>query len=312
MSRPINYKHLHYFWAVTRWGGITRAAERLSLTPQTLSGQIKQLESSLGVALFNVIGKRLELTEAGRLAYSYADEMFSLGSELGAVLQALPDGRVQHFRVGIADSLPKSMAQRLLTPALSLPDPLRLVCREGNLEQLLADLAVHRLDFVLSIRPVPQGLNVRSFNHRLGESAIGLFQARIHAEVAEPFPGVLHGRPMLLPGEDSPLRTALLAWCESKRVVPRIVGEFDDSALLKAFGAAGIGIFPAPLALRAEIERHYDSVLLGEADGVMQQYYAISNQRRVSHPAVSAVIDAAGPLLDDRAVRSSKKPTTGR
>jgi LysR family transcriptional activator of nhaA len=309
MNRPINYKHLHYFWAVARWGGITRAAERLHLSPQTLSGQIKQLEEGIGVALFATMGKRLELTEAGRLAYSYADEMFSLGAELGEVLLSLPDGRAQHFRVGIADSLPKSMAQRLLAPALTLSEPMRLICREGALEPLLADLALHRLDFVLSIRPVPQGLNVRSFNHALGESAMGLFRSRRHVDAAMPFPQGIHGQPLLLPGEDSPLRTALLAWCEAKRVVPRIVGEFDDSALMKAFGAAGTGIFPAPLALRAEIERQYDSVLLGIADGVSQHYYAISNERRVSHPAVSAIIDAAVPLLAETIQQSSKKPT---
>lgn len=297
MSRSINYKHLHYFWAVSRWGGITRASERLHLSPQTLSGQIKQLEDSLGVALFATIGKRLELTEAGRLAYSYADEMFSLGAELGEALQSLPDGRTQQFRIGIADAFPKSMAQRLLAPALTLSDPMRLICREGALEPLLADLALHRLDFVLSIRPVPQGLNVRSFGHALGKSAIGLFRSRHHAVSDAPFPQALHGQPLLLPSEDSPLREALLAWCESKRVVPRIVGEFDDSALMKAFGAAGSGLFPAPLALRDEIERHYDSSLLGVADGVSQRYYAISNERRVSHPAVSAIVGAAGVLL---------------
>jgi LysR family transcriptional regulator, transcriptional activator of nhaA len=307
MNRSINYKHLHYFWAVARWGGVTRAAGRLHLSPQTLSGQIKQLEDGLGVALFSAIGKRLELTEAGRLAYSYADEMFSLGAELGEVLRSLPDGRVQHFRIGIADSLPKSMAQRLIAPALILSEPIRLICREGALEPLLADLALHRLDLVLSIRPVPQGLNVRSFNHAMGESSIGLFRSRRHVDAAEPFPRAVHGQPLLLPGEDSPLRAALLTWCEAKRVVPRIVGEFDDSALMKAFGAAGTGIFPAPLALRAEIERQYDSLLLGVADGVSQHYYAISNERRVIHPAVSAIISAAGPLLAGANAQPTKK-----
>jgi LysR family transcriptional activator of nhaA len=312
MSRSINYKHLHYFWAVARWGGITRASERLHLSPQTLSGQIKQLEDSLGVALFVAVGKRLELTEAGRLAYSYADEMFSLGAELGEALQSLPDGRTQHFRVGIADAFPKSMTQRLLAPALTLSEPIRLICREGALETLLADLALHRLDFVLSIRPVPQGLNVRSFGHALGESAIGLFRARRHADAGAPFPQAMHGQPLLLPSEDSPLREALLAWCERKRVVPRIVGEFDDSALMKAFGAAGSGLFPAPLALRDEIERHYDSLLMGVADGVSQRYYAITNERRVSHPAVGAIIAAAGGVLsgttaDAGGAGSSKK-----
>jgi LysR family transcriptional regulator, transcriptional activator of nhaA len=262
--------------------------------------------------LFATLGKRLELTEAGRLAYSYADEMFSLGAELGQALQSLPDGRTQHFRIGIADAFPKSMAQRLLAPALSLSEPMRLICREGALEPLLADLALHRLDFVLSIRPVPQGLNVRSFGHALGESAIGLFRSRRHADTDKPFPQAVHGQPLLLPSEDSPLREALLAWCETNRVVPRIVGEFDDSALMKAFGAAGSGLFPAPMALRGEIERLYDSLLLGVADGVSQRYYAISNERRVSHPAVSAIIGAAGALLPGAVEGSSKKPKTGR
>jgi LysR family transcriptional regulator, transcriptional activator of nhaA len=306
MARAINYKHLHYFWAVTRWGGITRAAERLHLTPQTLSGQIKQLEESLGVGLFRTVGKRLELTEAGRLAYSYADEMFSLGAELGDALQALPEGRPESFRVGIADAVPKSMAQRLLAPVLD--DGLRLVCREGDLEPLLADLALHRFDMVLSIRPVPQGLNVRSFSHRLGESAIGFFQSRRRPKPRTAFPACLHGQPFLMPGHDSPLRADLLAWCEARRVVPKIVGDFDDSALLKAFGAAGAGVFPAPLALRGEIEQRYDGVLIGIAEDVLQAYYAISNERRVSHPAMSAITTAAGRVLDEGPVQSSKKP----
>jgi LysR family transcriptional regulator, transcriptional activator of nhaA len=306
MTRAINYKHLHYFWAVSRWGGITRAAERLHLTPQTLSGQIKQLEESLGVALFRTAGKRLELTEAGRLAYSYADEMFSLGAELGDALQALPEGRQESFRVGIADAVPKSMAQRLLAPVLD--DGLRLVCREGDLEPLLADLALHRFDMVLSIRPVPQGLNVRSFSHRLGESAIGFFQSRRRPKARTAFPACLHGQPFLMPGHDSPLRADLLSWCETHRVVPKIVGDFDDSALLKAFGAAGAGVFPAPLALRGEIERRYDGVLIGVVEGVQQAYFAISNERRVSHPAMNAIAAAAGRILGEGAVPTSRKP----
>jgi LysR family transcriptional activator of nhaA len=308
MTRAINYKHLHYFWAVSRWGGITRAAERLHLTPQTLSGQIKQLEDSLGVVLFRPVGKRLELTEAGRVAYSYADEMFSLGAELGEALRALPAGRPETFRVGIADAVPKTMAQRLLAPALEIADGIRLVCREGDLEPLLADLALHRFDMVLSIRPVPQGLNLRNYNHRLGESTIGFFQARSRGRPRGAFPRCLHGQPLLLPGQDSPLRADLLTWCEERRVVPRIVGDFDDSALVKAFGAAGAGVFPAPLALRDEVERRYDSVLIGVADGVLESYYAISNERRVSHPAVSAIVAAAGRMLAEGAPASSKKP----
>lgn len=297
MTRPLNYKHLHYFWAVARWGGIARAAERLHLTPQTLSGQIKLLEGSLGVALFRTAGKRLELTEAGRTAYSYADEMFSLGAELSEALASTPGGRSPSLRIGVADAMPKALAQRLIAPALALTPAPRLVCREGLLETLLGELALHRLDLVLSTCPVPPGLNVRSFNHRLGSSPIGIYQARVGANRRAPFPKALHGQPMLLPGQDSPLRANLLAWFEAHRLVPRIVGDFDDSALMKAFGAAGAGLFPAPLAARAEIARGYDAVLLGVAGDVHEDYFAISNERRVSHPGVKAITEGADEAL---------------
>lgn len=297
MQRSINYKHLHYFWAVTRAGGITRAAEKLHLTPQTLSGQIKQLERSMGVALFQAVGKRLELTEAGRVAYSYADEMFSLAAELGDALQAFPPGRTQTFRVGIADAVPKSLAYCLIAPVSSAPEAPRLICREGVLENLLADLALHRLDFVLSTRPVPPGLNLRTYNHRLGESVIGMFAPRALELPHAGFPRCLHGQPLLLPGGDSPVRAQLLAWCEKRRIVPRVVGEFDDPALMKAFARGGCGLFPAPMAIRAEIEDSYASCLLGELEGVSETYYAISTERRVSHPGVRTVIDAAAGTL---------------
>lgn len=313
MSRPLNYKHLHYFWAVARWGGLTRAAERLHLSPQTLSGQIRQLEHATGTALFRAAGKRLELTEAGRLAFSYADEMFSLGAELGERLRALPGAAFSVFRVGVADAVPKWLAQRLLAPALALDPPQRLVCHEGALEPLLADLALHRLDFVLSTRPAPAGLNVRCYRHRLGEDGIGLYRARAAVEPGEPFPQSLHGRPWLLPGTDSPLRAQLLEWCEARRIVPRVVGDFDDSALMKAFGAAGAGIFPAPLAAHAEIERAYDAVLLGAVDGVREAYFALSGERRVTHPGVRAIIEAAPEVLAGGGpVRSSEKPKKNR
>ena len=293
MRRALNYKHLHYFWAVVRAGGVTRAAEKLHLTPQTLSGQLKQLEDSVGVALFTPVGKRLELTEAGRVAYSYADEMFSLAAELGEALKSLPAGRAQSFRVGVADAVPKSVAHRLIAPAQQLADPIRLVCREGTLENLLAELALHRLDCVLSTRPVPQGLSVRSYNHKLGSSAIGLYAPRLLELPLSGFPRCLHGQPLLLPSEDSPVRQQLMLWLEEHRVVPRVVGEFDDTALMKTFGRAGVGVFPAPIAIRDEIDHVYGSQLLGAAGGIEESYFAISTERRVSHPGVRAMIDAA-------------------
>lgn len=293
MRRSLNYKHLHYFWAVVRAGGITRAAEKLHLTPQTLSGQLKQLEESVGVELFTQVGKRLELTEAGRVAYSYADEMFSLAAELGEALKSLPAGRAQSFRVGVADAVPKSIAHRLIAPAMRLADPIRLVCREGKLENLLAELALHRLDCVLSIRPVPSGLSVRSYNHKLGSSAIGLYAPRTLVLPGTSFPRCLHGQPLLLPSEDSPVRGQLMDWFEEQRVVPSVVGEFDDTALMKTFARAGAGVFPAPIAIRGEIDHAYDAELLGPVADIDESYYAISTERRVSHPGVLAMIDAA-------------------
>lgn len=297
MRRSLNYKHLHYFWAVVRAGGVTRAAEKLHLTPQTLSGQLKQLEDSVGVALFTPVGKRLELTEAGRVAYSYADEMFSLAAELGEALKALPAGRAQSFRVGVADAVPKSVAHRLIAPAQQQADPIRLICREGKLESLLAELALHRLDCVLSIRPAPAGLSVRSYNHKLGSSAIGLYAPRALELPDQSFPRCLHGQPLLLPSEDSPVRRQLMDWFEEQRIVPQVVGEFDDSALMKTFARAGAGVFPAPIAIRDEIDHAYDALLLGPVADLVESYYAISTERRVSHPGVRAMIEAAAGAL---------------
>jgi len=297
MRRALNYKHLHYFWAVARAGGVTRAAEKLHLTPQTLSGQLKQLEESIGVLLFTPVGKRLQLTEAGRVAYSYADEMFSLAAELGEALKALPAGRALSFRVGVADAVPKSVAHRLIAPAQQLPDPIRLLCREGKLENLLAELALHRLDCVLSIRPAPSGLSLRSYSHTLGSSPIGLYGPRALQLPDLAFPHCLHGQPLLLPSEDSPVREQLMEWFEEQRVVPHVVGEFDDTALMKTFARAGAGVFPAPIAIRGEIDHVYDGLLLGLAGGIKESYYAISSERRASHPGVRAMIDAAADAL---------------
>lgn len=290
----MNFKHLHYFWAVAKWGGIARAGERLHLTPQTLSTQLRQFEERCGVKLFRPAGKGIELTEAGRMAFSYADEMFSIAGELADALHNLPADRPRSFRVGISDVVPKSFAYRTLAPALAGVDPLRFVCREGKLEGLLADLAVHRLDIVLADRPLPPGINVRGYNHRLGESGTGFFATPALARQLEgAFPQSLHGQPLLLPGDDSALRQRLLAWFERERIVPRIVGEFDDSGLMKAFGRAGAGVFPVTLAVRDEVTANYAVEMVGATDAVRESYFAISVERRVTHPAVRAVIEGA-------------------
>lgn len=293
----MNLKHLRYFWAVARFGGVSRAAEKLDLTPQTLSGQVAELQAQLGVELLRPVGRRLELTEAGQLAYSYADDIFGLVDELRSQLQELPAGRARVFRVGLTDGVPRSLAHRLLAP-LPNEDGLRLVCSHEALDLLLSELALHRLDLVIADRPIPTGAAVRAFNHPLGESGVGLFATPTLAKrIGARFPQALHRQPLLLPGKDNALHREVIGWLERRRVVPRVVGEFDDSGLMKSFGAAGSGAFPAPLALRAEVETAYGVQLLGAVDGVVERYYAITTQRRDTDPVVRALIGRATQTL---------------
>ena len=294
----INYKHLHYFWVVAKQGGIARASEHLHLTPQTISAQISLLEDSLGEALFSKAGRNLELTEAGRLVLSYADEMFSLGGELEDAVRNLPSGRPVVFKVGVADVVPKSIAYRLLAPALALPDPVRLVCRENSLDDLLADLALHRIDLVIADGPIPPGLNVRGFNHALGECGISFLAVPELAKgLRKDFPHSLNGAPLLIPSETNLVQPRLFQWFDSLHIHPRIVGEFDDGALMKAFGQAGAGVFMVPSAIAAEVAKQYGVKPVGNTEEVREHFYAISVERRISHPAVAAVTETARAWL---------------
>ena len=294
IMHAINFKHLHYFWTVVKAGGVGRAAERLHLTPQSISGQLRVLEDAVGDKLFRRVGRTLELTETGRLVLSYADEIFTLGDELHEVLRDRPAGRPLPFRVGVADMVPKAMAYRLLEPAMRLPEPLYLLCREGRLADLLADLAVHKLDIVIADRPMPTSLNIRGFNHLLGECGMTFFASPELAKTCRgTFPQNLDGVAMLLPGEDAAVRPKLIRWFEDEHIRPRVRGEFDDGALLKAFGQAGTGVFPAPSALVDQVTRQYGVVSVGETTAVMEQFYAISVERRLTHPAIVAVSSAA-------------------
>lgn len=304
----MNLKHLRYFWAVARFDGVTRAAHKLHLTPQTLSGQIAELQEQLGVELLRPAGRRLELTDAGRVAYSYADEIFALADELRGQLQGLPTGgRVEVFRVGITDGVPRSLVHRLLAPLVDTAQR-RLTCSHEHLEVLLADLALHRLDLIIADRPVPDGSSVKAFNHVLGDTAIGLFAAATHAAaLRRGFPRSLQGQPLLLPGRDSAIHGQVRDWFDARRVVPRHVAEFDDSGLMKTFGAAGPGAFPAPLAVRAEIERLYDVALIGVLTGIKDRYYAISTERRATHPCVVEVLARGGRLLAEAPMRPAAK-----
>jgi LysR family transcriptional regulator, transcriptional activator of nhaA len=306
----LNYKHLHYFWVVAKSGSIARAGERLHLTPQTISGQITLFEDLLGYKLFARVGRRLELTDAGRVVLSYADEIFSLGEELKEVLRQRPAGRPLQFRVGVCDIVPKSIAFRLLEPALHLPEPLRIHCREGKLAALLADLAVHRLDIVLSDSPMPGNINVQGYNHLLGESGFTFFASPALAKAHRgPFPRRLNGAAFLLPGEDTVARTRLVQWFEKERIQPRFTGDFDDTALLKAFGEAGAGIFAAPSVTETEVCQKYGVTAIGRTKAVTQQFFVISVERRLTHPAVVAISDAAHCELFRQRPRPRKTKT---
>lgn len=294
----LNYKQLHYFWEVARAGGITRAAERLHLTPQTISGQLGKLENSLGTDLFRRSGRRLELTAAGKLALSHADEIFQIGAELEGNLRSGSAGAEQLLRVGIADVVPKSIAYRLLAPAMSQAEPVRLICQEDKLERLFAELAIHKLDLVIADRPLGSDLGVRGFNHPLGRCAVDLYAAPALAARYRPgFPRSLVGAPLLIPGAAASMRGALLRWFAELRIDAHIVGEFDDTALMKAFGAAGAGIFPTPAAIADEVRRQFGVENVGRVEGVEVRYFAISIQRRLTHPAVVAVTREARRAL---------------
>ncbi|MGA7801011.1 MAG: transcriptional activator NhaR [Gammaproteobacteria bacterium] len=290
----MNYNHLYYFWTVAKEGGIAAACEQLHLTPQTISGQLRVLEEALGAKLFDRAGRRLVLTDTGRVAFNYADEMFRLGAEMTEVLEGRVSGQPLPFTVGIVDVVPKMIAYRLLEPALHLSEPVHIVCREGKLDALLADIALHKLDIVIADTPVGTTLNVRAFNHLLGECGVTFFAARTLAtRYRRRFPESLADAPMLLPTTSTAVRGALMQWLDQQGIRPRIVGEFDDSALMNAFGQRAVGVFVAPSVVEREITRQYDVRPIGRTDRVRERYYAISAERRLRHPAVVAVSQAA-------------------
>jgi LysR family transcriptional regulator, transcriptional activator of nhaA len=297
-----NVKHLQYFWAVAKHGGVARASERLHVTPQSISGQIGLLEDVIGEALFRRAGRQLELTEAGRVVFEHADRMFAAAEELKRALRDRPHGATPPLRVGVADVVVKSLAYRMLSPALALDPPPRLFCRDGRLADLLGELAVHRLDLVLSDRPMPTGLNVIGFSHLLGACGISfLARPALASGLSGRFPASLHEAALLLPGEESALRPRLVQWLQDQGIAPRVVGEFEDSALLKAFGEAGVGVFVMPSVVAARIARQYGVIEVGHTVDVVEQVYAISAERRISHPAVQAITRSAPLAFEDDA-----------
>lgn len=291
----MNYKHLQYFWTVARMGGVVKASEHLHVTPQTISGQIQLLEDHFGRPLFQKKGRKLELTETGQLAFSYAQDIFNLGAELDQVVRQ-PRGvaRPIELRVGLADAVPKLVACRLLEPVLHSKQRFKVVCREWKLDSLLAELAVHRLDLVLSDTPLPPTLSVQGFNHRLGGSTVGFYATpALLPKINGGFPACLDDVPLLIPGTESALGVKLLQWLGKHKLKPQVVGEFDDGALLQALGQHGHGVFMAPMVLDEEVRRQYGVHLVGEAQDLIEEFYVITVDRRLTHPGVAAIAQAA-------------------
>lgn len=290
----LNYHHLLYFWTVVREGSVSKAAEHLRLAQPTVSAQVKQFERALGETLLERQGRRVVATDVGRLVYRYADEIFLLGRELQETLKGRPSGRAQRLRVGVANAVPKLIVYQMLRPATEAPIPVNVSCVEGEPEQLLAQLATHALDVVISDGPAAPHFRVKVFSHLLGESSTTFFAAPALArKLRRGFPQSLHEAPMLLPTPGTMLRRSLEQWFDAIHVRPALFGEFEDSALMKAFGEAGTAAFPAPTAIAAQVCRHYGVAMIGETETVRERYYAISAERRVTHPGVVALSTAA-------------------
>lgn len=290
----INYHHLLYFWAVAREGGLLPAARVLRLSHPTLSAQIHALEDALGEKLFVKVGRKLQLTEVGRVVYRYAEEIFTLGREMLDTVKGRSKGQPLRLDVGVVDVVPKLVVRRLLQPALALSEPVRIVCYEASYEKLLAQLALHSLDIVIAESPVPSGSSVRAFNHLLGETGVSFFGTKsLVSAFKRGFPASLDGAPMLLPLDNSILGRALHAWFDRHRIKPRVVAQFEDSALLKVFGGDGIGIFAAPTVVEKEVCRQYGVSVLGRAPEIRERFYAVSVERRLKNPAIVAISEAA-------------------
>jgi LysR family transcriptional regulator, transcriptional activator of nhaA len=291
----MNFKHLHYFWVTAKAGGVMRAGEQLHTTPQTLSGQIKLLEDWLGRKLFQKSGRNMELTEDGRLALGYADQIFTLGAELeNAVRQTSDKRRVLDFKVGVADSVTKSLAYRLLEPALAVDVPVRMICSEGKFPDLLAKLALNQLDLVIADEPMSKRISVKAFNHALGRSAMSFFcTPALKAQLKGPFPACLNGMPMLLQGAQASVRQQWEGWLSHHQIQPTTIGEFDDGALMNAFGRKGRGVFMAPSVMEADIIEQFGVEVIGRSSELVEEFFAVSVERRITHPCVVAITTAA-------------------
>lgn len=296
--RRLNYQHLLYFWSVVRTGSLTRACEELALAAPTISAQLRTLEERLGEKLLVKSGRTLVPTEVGRLVYSYANEIFGLGQELMEALEQRPSSRPLKLLIGIDDVVPKEIAYRIVEPGLQLKQSVRVICREGTLERLVADLAIHDIDVVLSDSPVTPSLNVRVYSHPLGSCNVYWMATPTLAKtLRRDFPKSLTGVPVLLPTDDTAIRRALDQWLDRQNVRPLLLGEFEDYAMLREFAREGHGFAPVPSVLEASFRRQLGFVRIGLAKGVKAEFYAISADRKIKHPAVAAMTDNARQLF---------------
>ena len=294
IMESLNLNHLHYFWTVATEGTIARAADKLHLTSPTISTQLGQLERSLGQKLFKRSGRVLELTDTGRVVFRYADDMFSISRELLGRVSGGSAGGPVNLSVGVVNALPKMVTHHLLQPALRLTERVNLFVRHDSFDVLLRDLAIHEIDVVISDSPVTPSMKIRAFNHLLGESALSILGSRKLATTYRPnFPLSLKGAPFLLPSRANSVRREIDRWLDSQDIRPEIRCEIDDTALLKVFGQAGEGLFAVPMVVEQDVCRQYAVEMIGRIDGVKEQYYAISGERRLKHPAVIAISTAA-------------------
>lgn len=295
--QALNHHHLYHFWMVVREGGVTRASEKLNVSQPTISGQLRELEEALGEKLLTRSGRTVVLTDIGRTVYRYADEMVGLDRELIQAVKGRPT-RPGQLAVGVTLVVPKLVAYQMLEPALRLPEPVQLACVHERPERLLAELAIFGLDVVLADAPAPPAVKVRAYNHLLGECAVSVFATEtLAAAHRRGFPKSLDGAPFLLPSEDSALRLSLEEWFQKNKVRPRVVGTFQDSALLDAFGQAGAGLFAMPAAIEDAVRRQYRVRVVGRLDSVRQRFYAITVERKLRNPAVIAISERARSLF---------------
>ena len=296
--KQLNFHHLQYFYAVAKEGSVTRAAEVMNVTPQTVSGQISTFEDYIGAPLFKREGKRLEPNSLGLITLRYADDIFNLGNELSRTLATQDVGKVANFNVGIVDVIPKVMVFEMLNDCFDLDTRFVLECHEGDLPSLLADLSINKLDLIISDQPLPVGVSVRAINHYLGQSGVTFFTSKDESEKYQiDFPRSLHNAPFLMPSRDSAQYQNLISWFVKTKVAPTIVAEVDDSALLKFFGQKGRGIFCVSSAVEHDVLEQFDVSVIGRIDSVSDRYYGILPERKIKHPAVDAVLASAEKLL---------------